>query len=299
MRPISPPRRAKRPQSARISSDGPIACLVSQPLLPPGTGRITMSVWLRVADAARQPNLRLAVEGKLARPRLLSLCGHRAAAGARAGRKAHCHDLGPVHRAVRRSAAGRSFPDARPRGSDGRGEVWADDVQLFDLAFNESELRALYKLLTLADLNLQNGQVGDCLKLLNGYWPRFLVQNVPLPPAVPALAAKPADPGRPSDDKPAEPQPSSWTDRVKGSCRAGSGKGSLPKADVHHRGRAAGGNHRRRRGAGRGRLRCCRWNRCRRCPRPGGSSSRTRRACPRTTRSALPRRDCRSDGRGG
>ena len=74
----------------------------------------------------------------------------------------------------------------------GAGEVWADDVQLFDLAFNESELRALYKLLTLADLNLQNGQVGDCMKLLNGYWPRFLMQNVPLPQAVPALAAKPA-----------------------------------------------------------------------------------------------------------
>ena len=32
---------------------------------PARTGRITMSVWLRVADAARQPNLRLAVEGKL------------------------------------------------------------------------------------------------------------------------------------------------------------------------------------------------------------------------------------------
>ena len=42
----------------------------------------------------------------------------------------------------------------------GGGEVWADDVQFFDLAFNESELRALYKLLTLADFNLQNGAIG-------------------------------------------------------------------------------------------------------------------------------------------
>ena len=55
-------------QSARISSDGPIACLVSQPFAAPGTGRITMSVWLRVADASHQPNLRLAVEGKPRRP---------------------------------------------------------------------------------------------------------------------------------------------------------------------------------------------------------------------------------------
>ena len=77
-------------------------------------------------------------------------------------------------------------------------------MQLFDLAFNESELRALYKLLTLADLNLQNGQVGDCLKLLNGYWPRFLMQNVPLPPAGPGVGLE------------ACRQPSS---RIPGDCR--------------------------------------------------------------------------------
>ena len=97
----------------------------------------------------------------------------------------------------------------------GAGEVWADDVQLFDLAFNESELRALYKLLTLADLNLQNGQVGDCLKLLSGYWPRFLMQNVPVGPAPPALAARPDAPP-PADDKPPDAQPSGWMDRIKG-----------------------------------------------------------------------------------
>jgi hypothetical protein len=214
-------------QSARISSEGPIACLVSQPFAPPSTGRITMSVWLRVADVSRQPNLRLAVEGK---PTMGTWY--------------------PGRDYYRYAVIGKS-PGAGPGGSPvattwgqyivqfddlpldglsqmrvrldlmGAGEVWADDVQLFDLAFNETELRALYKLLTLAGLNLQNGQVGDCLKLLNGYWPRFLMQNVPLPPVVPALASKPAAdpvPGYPasSDDKPAAAQPSSWTDRVKG-----------------------------------------------------------------------------------
>ena len=170
----------KPAQSARISSDGPIACLVSQPFAPPGTGRITMSVWLRVADAARQPNLRLAVEGKLV------------------GRDYYRYAVigqppGPGQEAKPIATTWGQyivqFDDLPLDGLSqmrvrldlmGAGEVWADDVQLFDLAFNESELRALYKLLTLADLNLQNGQVGDCMKLLNGYWPRFLMQNVPL-----------------------------------------------------------------------------------------------------------------------
>ena len=97
----------------------------------------------------------------------------------------------------------------------GAGEVWVDDVQLFDLAFNESELRALYKLLTLADLNLQNGQVGDCMKLLNGYWPRF-------PHAERAAPAGRARAGleagrRAIFRRKARPprNPPSWTDRVK------------------------------------------------------------------------------------
>ena len=52
-------------QSVKLSSEGPIVCLLSQPLAAPATGRLAMSVWLRVADAARQPPLRLAIEGKL------------------------------------------------------------------------------------------------------------------------------------------------------------------------------------------------------------------------------------------
>ncbi len=217
----------KPAQSVRIASDGPIACLVSQPFDAPRTGRITMSVWLRVADALHQPNLRLAVEGKST---MSTWCPGRdyyryAVIGQPPG-------PGQEGKPIT-STWGQyivQFDDLPLDGLSqmrvrldlmGAGEVWADDVQLFDLVFNESELRALYKLLTLADLNLQNGQVGDCMKLLGGYWPRFLMQNVPLPQTVPALAAKPAAdpvPGYPesSDDKPAAAQPSSWTDRMKG-----------------------------------------------------------------------------------
>jgi hypothetical protein len=175
-----------------------------------------MSVWLRAGDASRQPNLRLAVEGKLV------------------GRDYYRYAVigrppGPGQEGKPLAASWGQyivqFDDLPLDGLSqmrvrvdlmGAGEVWVDDVQLFDLAFNESELRALYKLLTLADLNLQNGQVGDCVKLLDGYWPRFLMQNVPLPPAVPALASRPAAAEPPPDDRPAEAQPSGWMDRVKG-----------------------------------------------------------------------------------
>jgi hypothetical protein len=206
---------AKPAQSARILSEGPIACLVSQPFAPPNTGRITMSVWLRVADASHQPTLRLAVEGKRVGRDYYRYAVIGQPPGAGQDGKLMATTWGQYI---------VQFDDLPLDGLSqmrvrvdlmGAGEVWVDDVQLFDLAFNETELRALYKLLTLADLNLQNGQIGDCVKLLNGYWPRFLMQNVPAVQSAPALASKPsAEP--PADDKPAEAQPSSWIDRVRG-----------------------------------------------------------------------------------
>ena len=85
-------------------------------------------------------------------------------------------------------------------------------MQVFSLAFSQPEMVELSKLITLADVKLQNGQIGDCLRLLEGYWPRFLEENVPLPAgAAPSetAAAKP----RPAEEKP--PERSGWLNRVK------------------------------------------------------------------------------------
>jgi hypothetical protein len=203
-------------QSARMSSDGPVACLVSRSFAPPATGRLSMSVWLRVADAAQQPPLRLALQGK------------------HDGRDFyHFATLGqsgdPAQPAVRITSEWHPYifqvDDLPLEGlSDlhvrfdlmGRGEVWVDDVQLFDLAFNDMEMRALYKLITLADVTLQNGQIGDCMKLLDGYWPRFLAQHVPLSAeAAAAIAARPDD-GPAAAEKPAAAPPQAGLmDRMK------------------------------------------------------------------------------------
>ncbi len=173
---------AKGAQSAKIISEGPVACLVSRPFAPPRTGRLAISVWLKVADAEHQPNLRLAVEGKLAGRDFyrFAVVGQSPAPGQAAS---------PIDTTWRRFIVPfndlplEDMTQMRVRlDLMDAGQVWADDVQLFDLAFNESELRALYKTLRLADVALQNGEAGESLRLLRGYWPRFLQENVPLPP---------------------------------------------------------------------------------------------------------------------
>ena len=156
----------------RMYSEGPIACLVSRPFPAPPTGRFSMMVWLRIADAHRQPPLRLAVEWE------------------QNGRQYRYASLG----------APEEGPQSVPLSTDwvpyvfqvydlpmdgqtlmrvrfdlmGPGEVWIDDVQISGLAFRRDELIELSKLLTVASAKLDQGHLADCIRILEGYWPQFL-----------------------------------------------------------------------------------------------------------------------------
>jgi hypothetical protein len=181
-----------------LSSNGPVASLASQSFPPPTTGRLSMSVWLRVADAAQQPVLRLALEGKC-RGRDFFRC-------AQLGRATTSGPVSPIgtdwavflFQVTDLPLEGLSRLQAR-FDLVGPGEVWLDDVQLCDLDFSKKERAELFRLIAPADVKLQNGEIGDCLRLLDGYWPRFLVDNVPLAQATatdrgeapPATTAKP------------------------------------------------------------------------------------------------------------
>lgn len=181
--------------SARMTSTGPTAALASDPFPPPSTGRLSLSVWLRSA-ANRQPPLRVVVAGKL--------------------------DGRDFYRAAQVGSGGEAQPltdqwsqfvihvgDLPLEGIaqlhirfelTGAGEVGIDDVQLCDLAFSKKERVELVRLLTPADVKLQNGQVADCVHLLEGYWPRFLYEHVPLPAE--AAAAAETAPTREADRSP-------------------------------------------------------------------------------------------------
>ena len=171
-------------RSLKLSSIGPILSVVSDPLEPPQTGRFAISVWLRVEDEQRQPPLRLAIEGVLE------------------GGQYYRH--APV-------GVGQRVPKIHPRWTQfvfqvhdlptqglselrvrfdlmGPGEVWVDEVQCFDLLFRRDELVELSKLITLASVKLQNNEVADCLRLLEGYWPRFLAMHVPIEAPVGVIA---------------------------------------------------------------------------------------------------------------
>ena len=174
--------RTKHSGSAalRLASTGPTGGLVSQPFAPPATGRLAMLVRMRVADPARQPPVRLVIEGRQ---------GSRTVAYyARFGRSAD--ESAPVQPIAaewspylieRTDLPLESLSAMRVRLElTGAGEVWIDDVQLCDLAFSKPELIELYKLITPVQLKLQNGELAECIHLLEGYWPRLLAEKVRL-----------------------------------------------------------------------------------------------------------------------
>jgi hypothetical protein len=69
----------------------------------------------------------------------------------------------------------------------GNGQAWVDDVRLYDLRFADAQRVELSKRLLGAKAALEDGQLMDCQRLVDGYLPRRLVEHVPPP----ALAAKP------------------------------------------------------------------------------------------------------------
>ena len=85
----------------------------------------------------------------------------------------------------------------------GPGEIWVDDVQLSDLRFVESQRVDLVKQLSAAKKALVEQRVMDCLRLVDDYWPRYLVAHVP--PAAPVdlkLAKKPKQPASGAAEQP-------------------------------------------------------------------------------------------------
>jgi len=198
--------------SVRMTTQGGWACLVSHPITPPVTGRLSVAVWLRVDDATRQPRLRLAVEG-----RLDSQSYYRYAEVGQTSGEATVPITAEWKQFV--------FPvDDLPLEGlsqlqvrldlEGPGEVWVDDVRLYDLRFDKTEIWEIAKLVTLARVTLENGQLSDCVDILDGYWPRLLARRVPLSPEALTPVARTTDQPAKDSSQPTSPR-TGWMDRLR------------------------------------------------------------------------------------
>jgi len=85
------------------------------------------------------------------------------------------------------------------------GEVWIDEVHVYDIWFTRAEQNELSKILALADLQLRDGKPGDCQRTLQRYWPNFILQHVPV--QRPRIARVSADISPPPTASPTDTPP--------------------------------------------------------------------------------------------
>ena len=182
--------------SLRLKSSGPVVWVRSNPFPTPLTGRLDLWVWLRIEDPQRQPPLQLAIEGRLN--------GEAYYRPARLGRGAP-GGVSPPPLSDKWEPYMVRIDDLPSQVTDlrvaidlmGRGEVWVDEVQVFDLWFDANERNELLKLSALANLYLGKGAALDCERITRGYWGQFLERHVPLhdPPLAQQTLSEDEPPG--------------------------------------------------------------------------------------------------------
>ncbi|WP_218931951.1 hypothetical protein [Adhaeretor mobilis] len=152
-----------------VSEDAVGVAAESNSFSIPNTGRLAVGGWYRLATTDPTARLHLAIEYDVPR----------------GVRRMH-QTLGPTGEdwneceLVVEEINGTE--NARVRVQihlTGQGEALVDDLELYDLQFDRNTRIELAKRVFSAKTALQQGQVTDCLRLVDGYLPRYLLANVP------------------------------------------------------------------------------------------------------------------------
>lgn len=215
------PRGGKHCLRMRVDQPGSVAWIRSKPFTPPSTGRIFVLAWIRTGDPQRQPPVRLAIDGRVGNEPYYRFAPLGTDVDSQTGRP-----TGQPAQPLSADWSDRPFllpiDDLPVSGISellvgfdlmGPGEVWIDDVQVFDLYFQVNEQDELLKDAAMAGFLLKNGQLAECGRYLSSYWPRFLLEYVPPPQHFASLndqADRAASDHRGPEAK-SETDPSGWT----------------------------------------------------------------------------------------
>ncbi len=177
-------------QSLKLVSNGPVAWVRSDPFDPPETGRIAVVVRLHTDTPDQQPLLRLAIDEKF-------LDGRTKYIPFDVGRNANVEPISKDWGAQPYVLLISDLPVDQLANIRvcfdlmGAGRVWIDDVRIYDRWFPKHEQDNLMIMRGLAARSLSMGRITDCRRILNGYWPQFLMQHISA--EAPKVAQTPAD----------------------------------------------------------------------------------------------------------
>ena len=203
-------KSGKRSLRLSVRGNGQVGWVRSRVFPTPKTGRVFVTVWLRIDDPKQQPPLRLAIEGRLNGQTYYQYASVGLGDKGRPLSNTWQQYLLPVD-----DLPTKGLTDLRV-GFDmmKQGTVWIDDVHVYDFLLYDNQPLELLKMVALAKDQLNQGKVVQCQRFLDSYWPRFLLEHVEVQPRVarnpPSKLAKPP---KPPETKPQESK--SVLDRVK------------------------------------------------------------------------------------
>ncbi|MGE3779979.1 MAG: hypothetical protein AB7F89_22515, partial [Pirellulaceae bacterium] len=182
-------RHGKSSLNLRLDGTQPYGRVRSNFFAIPHSGRLSFLVRLRAKSAEEQPAVRLAIEGQLSDGTPIYRFSETL------GSAIDGRTLRPT------GGTARALPTQWTQGREGEflfhfahlpthlpgeisvgldlfsaGDVWLDDVELFDMYFQEDERHELAKKPQTALLQWTRKNYGECRHLLDGYWPRFVMQ---------------------------------------------------------------------------------------------------------------------------
>lgn len=175
--------------SARIESSGPQAWIRSPPFPVPFTGRISVKIWLKATAQTSVP-IRLACEGILdGQPyyRFAQIDPGQVRGGT--------NGWNPFV-LIMDDLPASGMRDLHVRVDLlGKGTIWLDAIEAFDLTFLPEELTELSELAAIAELQFRKGDYKACHRTLNSYWAQLMVEHAPLPefPVADAAVTAPAE----------------------------------------------------------------------------------------------------------
>ncbi len=193
-------------QSAlRVRAANTARVLFSEPIVPPESGRMSIAIRAKAVDPQRPPQVRFVLRANDTTYYPWPAIG---ADPSESELNAEWKEF--VFRVNRLPRIGSNLRIGIEVG--GNGEVLIDDVRVYDiLALDDSEQKVLARLLYQADYQLRKSHLSDCLHSLSGYWPRYLMNNVPEAQVLlaPPPVVKPSEPAE-------EAATASRLDRLKG-----------------------------------------------------------------------------------
>lgn len=161
-------------RSLRLNSVEATSTLATEKFAIGETGELLMLTWMRVRDESRQPRIRLVLEAQRGSETYYRFAPIGAGSPVKLTQRWRSYlfrvnDLPPL-----------PGGDVQVRFElSGDGEVWIDDVQLSSVVLEPSEMIRLRNSVATARFALDAGRVADAYRLLQGYWPQLLIDEVP------------------------------------------------------------------------------------------------------------------------